>query len=538
MADISALKDKYTKAGQGHVFQFYDGLADEQKKHLVEQLQRTDPEFCNQIFKTATAPLANQDTSLAPLPEASFDSTMTASPEKLKAWHAAGMKAIADSHAAVLLLAGGQGTRLGSSAPKGCYDIGLPSHKSLFQIQAERILRLQTLAGENAVIPWYIMKMGKATPDYFKEKNYFGINPQNIFFFEQGTLPAFTMEGKILLEGKGSVTEAPDGNGGIYASMKQGGVLADMKKRGIKYIHAYGVDNCLVRVADPTFFGYCITKNADCGAKTVRKSVPTEAVGVICLRGGKFNVVEYSEIDAKLAEQRKADGSLAYGAANIANHFYTLDFLNSVDAFTHRMAYHVAKKKIKHVDVATGNEVNPDKPNGIKLELFIFDVFPFTERMAVLEADRREEFSPLKNAPGAGVDCPETSRADIMAQHVRFAKAAGALIVKGEEDKEAGEAVVFELGPLVTYEGEGLETMKGVTVKTPKLVNTPAELHALTGKEVAVAAAVRNSVVSAAPAVAAQSNKTAGNASSSVASGRTSQVVPNANRTSSTTSKK
>ncbi|KAJ3334356.1 UDP-N-acetylglucosamine pyrophosphorylase [Blyttiomyces sp. JEL0837] len=454
---------------------------EQERETLISQLKQVDVARVNNIFQVATSapPSAAETAALSPLPPSSFDSVITADASKVAQWREAGLKLIAQNKVGVILLAGGQGTRLGSSAPKGCYDIQLPSHKSLFQLQAERIVRIQKVAAEEhpslvpaggVQVPWYVMTSGPTrapTETFFKQNNYFGMNPANVIFFEQGVLPAFTNDGKIFLETKGSLANAPDGNGGIYAALKKEGVLADLDKRKIPYIHAYCVDNCLVKVCDPVFVGYCVSKNADCGAKSVPKSSPHEPVGVICLRNNKFGVVEYSEIDKSIAEAKTPSGGLLYNAANIANHFYTTEFLKRVEAFEGKLEYHIAKKKIKHVDLVSGQSVSPDKPNGIKLELFIFDVFPFTERMAVLETARKEEFSPLKNAPGSkDGDSPETSRADILAQHKRFAEAAGATVV-GDE---------LEISPLVTYAGEGLGKLQGKTVQTPKLISSAADL--------------------------------------------------------------
>jgi len=226
-----------------------------------------------------------------------------------------------------------------------------------------------------------------------------------------------TFDGKIILEDKDRISMAPDGNGGVYAALRNSGVLEDMTKRGVKYLHAYCVDNCLVRVADPVFIGYCISKGAICGAKVVRKTYAHEPVGVVCRINGKFGVVEYSEIAKQDAEKTSPDGRLTYDAANIANHFYTLDYLKQVctSTFESKLEFHIARKKIKHIDFQNNEIVAPTKPNGIKLELFIFDIFPFLPieagktPFAVLSVPRAQDFSPLKNAPGAGVDCPETS---------------------------------------------------------------------------------------------------------------------------------
>ena len=320
------------------------------------------------------------------------------------------------------------------------------------------------------VIPWYIMKLGPATPEYFEEHKFFGLKKGNVFFFEQGTLPAFDMTGKILLEAKDKVSVAPDGNGGIYRALRLSGVLGDMSKRGIKYLHAYCVDNCLVKVADPAFIGYCASKNVECGAKVVRKEDPKESVGVICLKNGKAAVVEYSEIDPKVAALTKPDGTLVYAAANIANHYYTIEFLQRVQSFETALDYHVAKKKIKHVTIPAGNLITPTSNNGIKLELFVFDVFPLLDlfKFAVLESARSEDFSPLKNATGP--DSPETSRNDILALHRKWIEASGATVEKG---------VIVELSSVLTYGGEDLEAVKGKTVVKSGHADTLKELQKL-----------------------------------------------------------
>ncbi|KAJ3038610.1 UDP-N-acetylglucosamine pyrophosphorylase [Rhizophlyctis rosea] len=470
------VKQSFEAAGQGHVFTFWDKLSESERSELLKSLRDIDVQRVNAIFKTATsASPSSKAGTIAPLPDSCFDTTRK-NPTNVKAWAEKGLQLIGQNKVAVILLAGGQGTRLGSSAPKGCYDIGLPSGKSLFQLQGERILKLQKLAakyadGKEVVIPWYVMTSGptrKATEEFFIQHDFFGLRRENVIFFEQGVLPAFTNDGKIFLESKTTPAVAPDGNGGIYAALDREGVLSDLERRGIPYIHAYCVDNCLVKVADPVFIGYCVEKNADCGAKSVPKAYAEEAVGVFCIRDGKPGVVEYSEIDKKLAAETNDQGELVYNAGNIANHFYTTEFLRRVKTFEHQLEYHIAKKKIPHVDLNSGEKVKPTETNGIKLELFIFDVIPFTERFAVLEVPRSEEFSPLKNATGA--DSPETSRKDILDQGKRYVDAAGAKV---------GDGVRVEVGPLVSYAGEGLEELQGVTVSESVALLSEADIRKL-----------------------------------------------------------
>ncbi|CAK5280641.1 unnamed protein product [Mycena citricolor] len=487
----ASLRSRYEAAGQAHLFNFWDSLSASEQKDLTDQLEALDIERVNRIYKraveadAAAAAPGHQD-PIEPLPADASDSVKDAAKER--EWRQIGLEAVACGSVGVLLMAGGQGSRLGSSAPKGCYDIGLPSHKSLFQYQAERILRLQTVAEEefkkpagSVVIPWYVMTSGptrRDTEEFFAKNSYFGLDSKNIIFFEQGTLPCLTNDGKVFLETTSRVAVAPDGNGGLYAatrsplspSDKSRTVLSDLSKRKVLYVHAYCVDNCLVRVADPVFLGCSIKKQADCAAKVVTKASPTESMGVIAYRGGKFSVIEYSEITKEQAEKRDPSGELSFRAGNIANHFYTTAYLNKVEAFEDDLAFHIARKKIPHVDLESGQVVKPTKPNGMKMELFVFDVFPHTERFSVLEVAREEEFSPLKNAPGTGSDDPETSRRDLLAQHRRFLENAGARVDAGIE---------IEISPLVSYAGEGLESVKGKTFSKSGSVGELVELDAL-----------------------------------------------------------
>ena len=417
--EVKQLKEKFKAAEQSQVFQFWDELNNGEKAALFGQLQHMDPEHVNEITKRALNPDENEaekggsgGPKLEPLPDTATSSVMDSKDDDLRAWYDKGLDLVAENKVAVVLMAGGQGTRLGSSAPKGCFDIGLPSKKSLFQLQGERIMKVQQLAQkkankENAVVPWYVMTSGptrKPTQEFFEEHKFFGLHRDNVMFFEQGVLPCISNDGKILLESKSKVAVAPDGNGGLYQALILSGVVADMRKRGTQHIHAYCVDNCLVKTADPTFIGFSATKNVDIATKVVRKRNAKESVGLILQKNGRPAVVEYSEIDSSMAEAKDPKNSdlLLYRAANIVNHYYSFSYLESIPQWAHKLPHHVARKKIPHVDLQKGQMVKPEKPNGIKLEQFVFDCFPFLamDKFACMEVRREDEFSPLKNARG------------------------------------------------------------------------------------------------------------------------------------------
>ena len=461
--ELKELQDKYKKAGQHQVFAFYDKLDAAGKGTLYQQLSAIDPEHINEITDRALNPPKAESEDAKPeieqLPESVTSSVIDSEQKDLDQWYDHGLELISENKVGVVLMAGGQGTRLGSSAPKGCFNIGLPSEKSLFQLQAERIWKVQKLAEhkhnkQEVVVPWYIMTSGptrKPTEEFFEKHSYFGLNRNNVLFFEQGTLPCISNEGKILLESKGKVAVAPDGNGGLYQALIEGGIVQDMEKRGVKHVHAYCVDNCLVKVADPVFIGFSASKSVSIATKVVRKRAANESVGLIISKNGKPDVVEYSEIDKETSEAKDAkDHSLLkFRAANIVNHYYSYEFLESIPLWASKLPHHVARKKIPFVDTESGETVKPEKPNGIKLEQFVFDCFPFLEmdKFACMEVKREDEFSPLKNAKGTGEDDPDTSRQHIFAQGKRWVEAAGGTVTSESSDGSEGG----EISPKISY---------------------------------------------------------------------------------------
>lgn len=480
MTAIETLRKHLKKYGQEHLLKFWAEIDDEQRQELKQEIDELNFSELQIFFERVTSESENTeklDGKLQPIEESQFLSIRRTSPTSRKQYETEGLAHIAESHVGVLLMAGGQGTRLGFSHPKGMYDVGLPSKKSLFQIQAERIRTLQRLAyqqtGKNGHITWYIMTSEhtmEPTKSFFETHSYFGLNSHDVIMFEQGSLPCFGFDGKILLDEKHVISKSPDGNGGIYRALKSQGILVDMERRGILYLHAHSVDNILVKVADPVFIGYCVLQNVDCAAKVVEKSQPNEAVGVICVVDGKYQVVEYSEISTKTSELRNSDGRLTFNAGNICNHFFSTEFLNKIgNKFETNLKLHVAKKKIPFIDNA-GKKCTPEKPNGIKIEKFVFDVFEFAEKFVVFAVEREEEFSPLKNADSAGKECASTARNDIYQYHKKLVEAAGGCI----------DGDVCEISPLLSYCGEDIEKLvSGQTFTAPVHLKCNEEIQHL-----------------------------------------------------------
>uniref|UniRef100_A0A1W7R9C3 UDP-N-acetylglucosamine diphosphorylase n=1 Tax=Hadrurus spadix TaxID=141984 RepID=A0A1W7R9C3_9SCOR len=487
---MEVLRSDLNKYGQQHLLQFWDQLNGEQQECLKNDISSIDLREVTSAYQETINQTCNGvqklDDLLEPIPKENHGSVSGTSKAELKEYRNEGLNQIGSGRVAVLLLAGGQGTRLGVNYPKGMYDVGLPSHKTLYQLQGERILKLQQLAyektGRRGTIPWYIMTSEhtvEPTIEFFAQHNYFGLKSDDIVVFEQNMHPCFDFEGRIILEKPWKISKAPDGNGGLFQSLKQRGILDDMTRRGIYHIHVYCVDNILVKMADPVFIGYCVRKNANCAVKVVEKVVPTEAVGVVCRVNGKYQVVEYSEVSLETAQKRNSDGKLTFNAGNICNHYFSLDFLKTV-ANEKNLKHHIAKKKITYVD-ENGFIVKPTKPNGIKLEKFVFDVFEFSDRFVAWEVLREEEFSPLKNGEDAKADSPTTARQALLQLHKRYVMRAGGkfeerLELMSNENGSPKDNIICEISPLVSYDGEGLEDLVcGKTFVSPLIIRSTEE---------------------------------------------------------------
>ena len=455
----TTLLKEATAAGQEHIFNFYNELNAEEKESLLVGAEAISAQVGFQYLNECYSKMMKDHEDLSAVDElmeplaadnivvpdnnvATFDTAE---------WKL-GMDKIVSQETAVVLLSGGQGSRLGFAHPKGMYNIGLPSNKTLFQIQAENILRLKELSGNNASIPFYIMTGEDTlveTREFFASHNFFGLPAEDVQFFPQGTLPCMTLEGKIMLKTTSEIAKAPNGNGGLYEALARHNIVKDMVNRNIEHVHIYCVDNVLCKVADPAFAGSCISKNARFGAKVVKKEKSTESVGVVCKVDGIFKVVEYSEVSAATSELTAANGDLLYNAGNICNHYVRMDFLEEIAA-NPILPFHLALKKIPTIDMATGEKVTIAKDvkyNGSKMEQFIFDVLGrcATKDLCVMYINRAEEFSPLKNASGA---CsPASCRQEYMEQSARFLAKAGIALPENLE---------VEVSRTKSYAGEGL----------------------------------------------------------------------------------
>ncbi len=468
---MDLIKD-FKQAGQEHVFKFFDKLGKPEQAELLKQLEQVDLSELERlnnelVFNGGTAEKNINFSELKPAPYQALPKDKDADP----AWAEAkniGEKAIRDGRLAVFVVAGGQGTRLGFNAPKGCYKVTPVKQKSLFQVFAEKILSASKKYGVR--IPWLVMTSQVNDADtrrFFSENSFFGLDKDDVIFFSQGLMPAVDKNGKIILESKGKIAMTPDGHGGCLRAMCRSGALDELKKRGIDCISYFQVDNPLVNIIDPYFLGFHILGKSEMSSKMIPKAYPLEKVGHFCISDGKLTVVEYSDLPAQYQQMLDDSGKLKFIAGSVAIHILDRDFVERLGrkGSELRLPFHRADKKIPYAD-ENGNTVKPDKPNGIKFEMFVFDALPMAKSPVIIEGFRGDEFSPVKNAEG--VDSPLTCRNDQKKQFARWFKSAGVDIPLGEN---AVPLLDIEISPLFASNEEDFVKKWGNLNPKPEIRN-------------------------------------------------------------------
>ncbi|MBR5645943.1 MAG: UDPGP type 1 family protein [Treponema sp.] len=378
------------KNNQGHVLKYFDILSDEQKNDFLRQIENINWDDIKMIGGNT----ASERGKFTVPPAISIDE-INASRQK---YEEAGIKAIKNGEVAAVLLAGGMGTRLGFDLPKGCFNVGLTRELYIFECLINNLM--DVVKKTASFIPLYVMtseKNDEATRKFFAEHDYFGYDKSYVQFFIQDMACAVDYDGKLLLEEKGRLATSPNGNGGWFTSMVKAGLDADLKKRGVKWINIFAVDNVLQRIADPVFVGAAILGNFVSASKVVRKVEPHEKMGLLCLEDNKPSIVEYYEMSEQMAEAKAEDGSLLYKYGVILNYLFSVDKL--IDIVNNSLTVHVVEKKIPFIN-DEGEKINPETPNGYKFELLVLDMIHMMDNNLAFEVEREKEFAPIKNLHG------------------------------------------------------------------------------------------------------------------------------------------
>jgi UDP-N-acetylglucosamine/UDP-N-acetylgalactosamine diphosphorylase len=409
MVDAFSLAETLNQYDQEHLVQGIDQLDDSDREAYLQRLSQVN---WQELQEPAEA-VSIKDVSPSRVV------TLGERKERRDELRATGEKALQSGKVAVLMVAGGQGTRLGFSGPKGCFEIGAHSGKSIYQLQAEKVLSMSRRVGKS--IPFLVMTSPMTdaeSRDYFAVNDNFGLEKDQVRFFSQGTVPSIDESGKVLLAGPGQLLENPDGHGGCHTALVSSGRLAELQKEGITHIVYIQVDNILAPVDDPELIGLAIVEKADVITKVLEKAHPDEKVGHLVRVDGRDRIVEYTEVTPEQTREKGADGELIYRWGSPAMHCWSVDFFGRLADQGFTLPLHRSKKPLKAWDGSKTQEVL-----GWKNERFIFDLVPAAEISLGLEIDRIAEFAPVKNAEGS--DSPETTRQIASDYYTRWLESAG-----------------------------------------------------------------------------------------------------------------
>ena len=396
--------DKLKEYGQNHIVNILEKLDETKKQELIEQINKIDFHQMMELYQNTKKEIKFKECKIEPVP---YLDKAKLTKDQREEFDELGEEIVKNNQYAVVTMAGGQGTRLGHTGPKGTFKLDVYGKgKYLFEILADNLQEANKKYG--VVINWYIMtsKENNAdTVEFLEKNNYFGYDKNKVTIFKQSELPLVDTEGKFLINKEYKIKEASDGNGGTYSSLRASGCLADMKEKGIKWIFIGGVDNALLKMVDVTLLGMAVKKGVQIASKSVAKANPQERVGVFGKMNNHPKVIEYTELPKKMAEEVDSDGELKFGESHIMCNLYTIDAIEKISK--EPLIYHTAFKKNSYID-ENGKEVIPTEPNSYKFESFIFDAFEFFDDIAILRGKREDDFAPVKNREG--VDSPKTAK--------------------------------------------------------------------------------------------------------------------------------
>jgi UDP-N-acetylglucosamine/UDP-N-acetylgalactosamine diphosphorylase len=434
--------------GQQHVLRWWPDLTTEQQAHLAAQILAIDLELVQRLHRQMKAGGDNTGSSqsIQPAPVRRLAESFEDWEQEQQAAEV-GEQALRNGEVALLMVAGGLGTRLGYPGPKGTFPIGPVSGASLYQIHAEKALALSRRY--ETPIPLHILTSPdnhEPTRAFLAEHRFFGLPSEQVTLFMQGSMPAVDAEsGRLLLESKHEIATSPNGHGGVIQTLADGGRLDAMTDRGIRHIFYFQVDNPLLKMADPVFLGQHIQAGADVSVKVVARAHAGERVGVLVEQGGNIRVIEYMDLTPEQAERRGPDGELALWAANTAIHLFDVGFFKRLDG---GLPFHRALKTVPYLD-EQGNLVRPARPNAMKFEMFVFDAFALARKVLLVETSRFEEFEPLKNAEGE--NSPVTVRRAMIELHARWLEQAGVHVPRQPDGVPVHPV---EIGPLYALDSE------------------------------------------------------------------------------------
>ena len=389
---LSEVKKILSKYNQEHLIQFYSELTEKQKSDLLNQILKIDFEEILNLYEESKLEVLNSTENIEPL---DYSIKANFSKSEKKQLTSIGVKAIKSGKVGVITLAGGQGSRLGFSGPKGTFSLDTTPRKSLFEILCDYLKKYA--ARYNVNIPWYIMTSTNNyfdTISFFEQNNFFEYGRNNIIFFVQDNMPIVDINGKLVLSEIYKVNLASNGNGNLFSALRKANLIKDMEQKKLQWLFVGGIDNVLLDPLDPIFIGHTINSKFEIGSKTLFKENPSDISWVFARKNNRPAIADCENFTEEISKLTDDNGKYLYREKNMLAHIFSLKAITKMANI--KFPYHRAFRKNAFVNFEGMKEV-PEKPNIYKFEQFVFDAFSYFDNIALLRVNADEEFAPIKD---------------------------------------------------------------------------------------------------------------------------------------------
>ena len=384
------IEELLTKLNQRHILEIYRRLSEAEKKDLKDQLLSFGYEkLKDQLDSFLSSKKKGKIEFFEPVEDCEYFNK--------KKYSKIGEECLRKGQVATVILAGGMASRLKWGHPKGTFPITLVKKKSMFQLTCEKLLAAQEKYKKTEFLLSIMTssKNNEETLSFFEKNNFFGLKKDQIDFFIQDDTPFFDDEGKwFFSEDRKKILTGPNGNGGVFESLKKSKLLEKFQKKNIKYLTIIPVDNPLADPFDEVFIGFHEKKGSDVSLIVIEKEEGPEIMGVMAREDdfSKIKIIEYIHLTD---EEKKV-----YKYLNTSIFCMSIDFLKKLKKIKKTEEENINFFPYHHVKKSVRIFHKKEKKLLYKSEKFIFDILDCTSNTNIICYPRKTCYAPLKNYSG------------------------------------------------------------------------------------------------------------------------------------------
>ena len=377
------------KYNQQHILRFYNQISQDQQHSLLKEIEKLNIKKMQELYKNS---YFDEEIDMNKI--SNLNCITNLREEEKKEYKNIGERIIKNNQYGIVIMAGGNASRLGLGIPKGCLKLSVNKKNiSLFELFINQLKEIQNLY--DIYLNLYIMTSktnNEEIQNFFSKNNYFDYPKENIKFFCQDELPILDVKGNIVLKEKNKILFGPNGNGNVFHALKKSKLLEDLIEKNIKYVLFSTIDNVLTKLVDMEFIGATIANNYKLASKTITKKNDEEKDWIFCKYNHRPFMLPSNYITKEITNKKNNNNEYIYREKNITYHLISIDLISKFAEID--LKYHRAYKKNNYIDI-DGNKIIAETPNTFKFEQFIFDAFYFADDMLLYRVNKNE-FFPIK----------------------------------------------------------------------------------------------------------------------------------------------